>query len=205
MKKNNNNLGGLIKQLGQSRNRTSPVADLTRAAALPSQSATRPTASKDSTRTALAGTKLANGIDFGKAPANPRASSSSGTDWKGLLNQAASGGIASAFGCGSLLSSFTGIGSIVSEITSLFSGGKKTLPPLVGFQLPQSVNEALYVGRQTTTYSGMAEVSSPPQQAAGLYATPAANAQQDQSMQIAQAVKTALLHSSSLNDVIAEI
>ena len=206
MKKSNNSLNSLMKQLGQSGNRAQSLTDLTRAVTLPGSRSSRPAGSKDQTRTSISGPKLATGIDFGRAPVT-KTSASTGTDWKGLINQAASGGIASAFGGGSLLSNFTGLGSLVSGITSLFGGGKKTLPPLVGFQLPASQNETLYVGKQTTAYSGVAEVGVSQQQGNGSYQAPSSGAQttQDQSMQIAQAVKTALLHSSSLNDVIAEI
>jgi hypothetical protein len=86
------------------------------------------------------------------------------------------------------LGSITGLGSIVSSIASLFGGAKKATAPLQEFHLPAGQNLSISVG--TSGASG---------------ATANSQSLQDQSTQIAQAVKTALLHSSSLNDVIAEI
>jgi hypothetical protein len=105
-----------------------------------------------------------------------------------LLEQAASGGLASAFGGSFGLGSITGLGSIISGIASLFGGGKKTLAPLQEFHLPAAQNQTMSVGANGESGTNVTSQSL-----------------QDHSAQIAQAVKTALLHSSSLNDVIAEI
>ena len=119
------------------------------------------------------------GIQFG-SPSNTGTKSSSsggaGSQWTNLI-KTASGGVASLVGGGFLES---GIGSIISGLTSLFGGGGKTEMPLTRFALPDSQQQTLYVnsGFQGPVYK-----------------------QAD----ITQAVKNALLTSSSLNDVIAEI
>lgn len=100
-----------------------------------------------------------------------------------------------------------GVGSLVSGITGLFGGGgaSNAPPPLALFSLPTSQSQAVPVNSKaqsgsTPSFGGAAQ--SP-------YSVGAAadhqEAYQLQSAQIAQAVKHALLNSSSLNDVIAEI
>ena len=122
----------------------------------------------------------------------------------------------SALGGGFGLGSIAGIGTIISSISSLFGGGsKKTLPPLVSFSLPNAKNETLHVGAQASPVSyqaGVTQQANSVQQASSTYAPLVASSQpasnvwiQNQSTQIAQAVKTALLNSSSLNDVISEL
>lgn len=133
--------------------------------------------------------KAAVGINFGKPPVQKPTSGTS-TDWTKLLEQSASSGLASAFGGSFGLGSVAGIGSIISGIASLFGGSSKEPAPLNDFTLPASQNQMITVSANGNT--------------------PASNVAstvtlQDHSTQIAQAVKTALLHSSSLNDVISEI
>lgn len=75
------------------------------------------------------------------------------------------------------------------------------MPPLVQYQAPVSQDRVSYIGsggRSSVSTSADASSSMPGGQ-------PAASPYQYQSTQIAQAVKQALLNSSSLNDVIAEI
>jgi hypothetical protein len=133
-----------------------------------------------------------------------------------LLKQTASGGIASAFSGG--FASIAGLGGLISGIASLFGvGGKSTPPPLVEFQLPSSQSQTIYVSPNgSATLQGNAvESSGIGSTSTGIYPKPSspgistagASSQslQYQSAQIAQAVKMALLNSSSLNDVIAEI
>jgi hypothetical protein len=68
---------------------------------------------------------------------------------------------------------------------NLFGGGGKSAPPpLVQFQLPDSQSQTIYISSNTRSNTEPAQY---------------------QSAQIADAVKKALLNSSSLNDVIAEI
>jgi hypothetical protein len=117
-------------------------------------------------------------------------SSQSGSQWANLLKSTASGGLAGT------LSSVTGfgggIGSIISGIENLFGGGKSTPPALVAYQLPTSQHQAISIGSS--------------QSDTGIYGgPPSATAFSSQSDHIVQSVKQALLNSSSLNDIIAEI
>ena len=122
----------------------------------------------------------------------------------------------SALGGSFGLGSIGGIGTIISSISSLFGGGsKKTLPPLVSFSLPNAKNETLHVGAQgspVSYQSGVTQQATSGPQASSAYSPSVTSSQptstvwiQNQSTQIAQAVKTALLNSSSLNDVISEL
>ena len=146
-------------------------------------------------------TKLSNsmpalkGIQFGSpSHAGAKSQSSSGTsnEWANLL-KAASDGAASLIGGGFLQS---GITSLISGLTSLFDSGNKSEAPLVRFNLPDPQQQTMYVTRQgLTTSSSFQETSQ---------GTPSQGPVYKQS-EIVQAVKNALLTSSSLNDVIAEI
>jgi hypothetical protein len=150
-------------------------------------------------------------IQFGKpSESSAKPSSGSGSAWTTLLRQTASGGIASALTGG--LGSIGGLGSVISGILNLFGGGgaKETLPPLVDFQLPSSQEQTVYVGSKgSSVYQGNVTPGAEAYRNAGELQTsgPSPNAQwiQEQSGQIAEAVKSALLNSSSLNDVIGEI
>jgi hypothetical protein len=137
------------------------------------------------------------GIHFGNPSVRSQASTATGSAWSTLLKQTASNGLASAvsgFGTGTL-ASLGGLGSLVSGVMHLFSGSHKTSPTLQDFSLPVSQNTTAYVGRNgTTVYDGPTTLAASP-----------STWTQDHSAQVAQAVKTALLHSSSLNDIIAEI
>jgi hypothetical protein len=124
---------------------------------------------------------IAKGISFGNPPAE-KTTSAAGTDWLKVVNQAANDGIASLTGGGLNL---LGLGSVVGTIASLFSAHQKSLPTLTPFQMGPSQNEAITVSGGSITTSTQSI--------------------QDQSASIAQAVKTAVLHSSTLNDVLSEI
>jgi hypothetical protein len=155
-------------------------------------------------------------IKFG-TPSNSRTSTQqSGSEWGNLLRQTASGGIASSATTG--LSSIAGLGGLIAGIASLFGGGgKATPPPLVEFQMPSSETQTVYVSStRTTTYQGSAvEQLNGPNLSPAIYSSGetaqnttagySGQSLQYQSQQSAQAVITALLNSSSLNDVIAEI
>ncbi len=164
-------------------------------------------AGKDLTSLAFNAKSAPLGIQFG-SPSNSRINAPASTsEWSSLLKQTASGGIASAAGGSgfSLLGSLGGIGGLISGIAHLFSGGSKNPPPpLVEFQLPQSQQQTLYVGTtgNSAQQTGPLGVASPQQSSIVAVSTPTA---QYQSSQIVQSVKQALLNSSSLNDVIAEI
>jgi hypothetical protein len=111
--------------------------------------------------------------------------------WSNLLSATSSGG-----GLAGTLSSIDGfsggISSLISGLTSLFGGGKTTPPALIAYQLPTSQQQTISTG---------SSVSTP-----GVYGGPTIAASfESQSGQIVQAVKQALLNSSALNDVIAEL
>lgn len=141
----------------------------------------------------LSATRTLTGIDFG-SPSSPSSTSTStsGSNWTNLLEHTASRSLTSAVKGTFSLADLGGIGSILSGISKLFGGGSdaKTLPPLVESDLPSPVAETVYLSSR----GSKTEVSP--------YATTGSS---NQNAQIVQAVKHALLTSSSLNDVIAEI
>jgi hypothetical protein len=143
------------------------------------------------------------GIQFGKSSSSGSTTTSSGSIWPNMIKQTATGGLASLFGGGG------GIGSLVNGLLHLFGGGGKSAPPpLVKFQLPSPQEQTISVGSNGTSgYAGSAI-----QTTAGAAGSTGVNAGaansptlRYQSSEIAQAVKTALLNSSSLNDVISEL
>ncbi|MGI8960629.1 MAG: hypothetical protein ACR2IV_12850 [Bryobacteraceae bacterium] len=157
-------------------------------------------------------------IQFGKpSQSSSKPSSSSGNEWTNLLKHTASGGIASALSGG--LGSIGGIGSLITGIMHLFGGGgkKRTPPPLVEFHLPASQQQTLTVSSKgSSVHQGsVAEATSVRTPGFGIYgnasqlhtsgSSPSTQWIQEQSGQIAEAVKNALLNSSSLNDVIGEL
>ena len=137
------------------------------------------------------------GIKFGSPSNNRPQASSTGSSWTKLVNRAARGGVSGAFGGGGLLGAVGGLGGILSGVIHLFGSSKKTPPPLSLFQLPDAQDQTVYVGTHQTAQ----------QTSAGVYSTTASQqpSMQYHSDEIAQAVKQALLTSSSLNDVIAEL
>lgn len=147
------------------------------------------------------GFKQSAGINFG-LPSSPKAlypNLNSGFDWSGLAKQATSGGgITSLLSGGAGLASFGGIGSLISGISSLFGGGPKTLPALQLFQMPDAVNQTVHVGSSNASAAGSPSIHVH------------VNALDSQSFMaksndIANAVKSAMLNSHSLNDVVAEL
>lgn len=202
MAKSSNNLSGIINKISKSRGSaggarlTNLVSEST--AGSTSAKTVKPIRSSDLKAVSDSAKSTPNPIRFGTAPSQRTTTSSSGSEWSNLLKQTASGGIASILGGG------MGIGSLVSSIGNLFGGGGGTAaPPVVAFQLPSSQEHTLYLSSQGTEAG---------RTGSGIYGstkigTSGVGGQilQYQSSQIAQAVKTALLNSSSLNDVIAEI
>lgn len=142
-------------------------------------------------------------INFGKPSQNNASGSSSGTgSWSRLLAQTASGGLANVLGGG--LSSIAGLGGLISDITSLFGGSSKAAPPpLALFSLPESIQQTAYIGSGAANgkAGGGIYTSSGAVKDTSSTSAPASN----DSVAIAQAVKNALLTSSTLVDVIAEI
>lgn len=159
------------------------------------------------------GSTEAKGIQFG-SPSSRSTSTTTQSGWSNVLTQVATNGAASAFG--GALGSIGGIGSLISGIFHLFGGSSNstaTLPPLVRFQLPTSQTETAYIGSQSRNVLQGAATEQPTRTSAQpIYA--ASSTQKSVSSApptvydtatITQAVKQALLNSSSLNDVIAEI
>jgi hypothetical protein len=153
-------------------------------------------------------------IQFG-SPSNAgtksHSSTSAGNEWKNLLKTASSG-VSSVIGGGFLES---GISSLVSGLTSLFDGGNaKNEAPLVRFTLPESQQQTMYITSEGLSKTASSEGISASsintgslqnlKSGAVYQGTPLQGPVYRQS-EIVQAVKHALLTSSSLNDVIAEI
>ncbi len=214
-----NNLSGLFNQLSgsNSRSRGAAVTNLVTQAGSSSSSGGSLKASRNNeiTSQSLSGITNAKEIAFGKPSSGGTSSSTQtgGNEFTNLLQHTVSNGIVSALEGSLGFGGLSGIGSIISGIANLFGSGKKTPPPLVEFHLPSSQNQTLYTGGNTSTvYQGsatqspnMAHPGSGVYNAAEVQNSSNGQSLQDQSAQIAQAVKTALLHSSSLADVISEI
>ena len=130
-------------------------------------------------------------INFGRASRAATKNPQSSSAFSRLLSSSTSNGglggtISQAVGLGG------GIGSLISGLSSLFGGGKTAPPPLPAYQLPTSQSQTI------TTGSTVAAV--------GVYGGPSMPTTfGNQEGQIVQSVKQALLNSSSLNDVIAEL
>ncbi len=220
MGKTNKGFSGLVKQLssprvgGLSGSKLLAVPDLVNQTQNNTEAQAKAPSSRDARALSMSAKNTPTGIRFGNPSSSGTRASRSSSSSLNLLRQTASGGIANAFTGG--LGAVAGLGGLVSGIMSLFGGGShNTLPPLVPFQLPQSQEQTVYVSSKgSTTFQGTnVEQSSLPTPTGNIPAAsnPASlsgtgsQAFQIQSSQIAQAVKTALLNSSSLNDVIAEI
>jgi hypothetical protein len=148
----------------------------------------------------LQGFTPSSSINFGKPSDRKALISSPGTgmDWGGLAKQVVSGGAASLFNASSAVG-LGGLGSLISGITSLFGGGeKKAPPPLQLFQLPDAVNQTVHLQGGSPAGSSGSAVHVHVQ---------AIDTQSflNRSNDIARAVKTAMLNSHSLNDVVSEL
>lgn len=202
-----NNLSGLLNQLtsqkvdGQSIGKLlSPSSTVTQTGPGTAQS-DKPPSPGDTKALSFSAKTTPSGINFGSPSSNRTSTAKSGSEWTNLLTQTASGGVTSAFGG---LGSVAGLGGIIAGIASLFGGGgKSTPPPLVQFQLPESQNQTVYVSANSAKTGGSLYTSTATSQTTS--STTGGQTLQYQSTQIAQAVKTALLNSNSLGDVIAEI
>ena len=223
MSKSRNNLSGRVGQgsrVRATRNRSSsfaPTNIVAQSPGLDTEKAVQVGALGDEARTPLNAKVTSSGISFGSPSSSAsNTSNSSGSEWGNLLKQTTSGGISSFFT--GTFGSVGGIGCLISGIVGLFGGGgKSTPPPLVRFQRPTSQQQTVYVNSESTAvYQGsVVDSSTSSRMNTGIYSTsaPMSNTEyasngewlQQQSAQIAQAVKNAILNSSSLNDVIAEI
>jgi hypothetical protein len=161
-------------------------------------------------QSASAGLPNSQGINFG-LPSNRKAllqPTSAGTDWAQLASKVASGGAASALSGGSGSSgtsalSKLGLGPVVSGILGLFGkSSTKTLPPLQLFQLPSAINQTAHVNSSPAPRTGSSSNGSTVH-----VHVQALDSQSfmSRSNDIAKAVKSAMLNSHSLNDVVSEL
>ncbi len=203
--KNRNDLSSLTRRLTDTRtSRGNPSRSLSAGSGRSGASTGLRSESLESVGTVKAG------IRFGSPPQSKAQSAAGSGEWGRLLSQTASGGLANAFGGGGLLSAVSGIGGLVSSIAGLFGGGKKTNSPLTLFELPDTRNQTFTFDESKSATSGVGGATSAALRAnleSPMTVSQSRHDQiyQNQSAQVAQAVKLALLNSSSLNDVIAEI
>ena len=129
-------------------------------------------------------------VNFGRASRAATKSPATNNAFSKLLSASTSGGlggtISQAAGFGG------GISSLISGLTSLFGGGKTAPPALAAYQLPTSQSQTISTGSVLAisgVYGGPSNPTLPDNQAG----------------HIVQSVKNALLNSSALNDVIAEL
>jgi hypothetical protein len=132
-------------------------------------------------------------IGFGTPSQTAEKTTSSDSAWSILLqrtNSRSSSSLLSEVGLGSI----SGIGSVLGAFSKLIAGDATKPAPLQRFSLPSPQHSTLYAGSHETTIYG-----------ADMFAASGTGSISGSESQIVQAVKSALLHSSSLNDVIAEI
>lgn len=131
-------------------------------------------------------------ITFGKASRTATKSPKSSSAFSRLLSSSTSNS-----GLGGTISQAAGfsggIGLLISGISSLFGGGTTAPPALPAYQLPTSQSQIITTGGNV---AAGAVYGSGPALAANF---------ENQEGHIVQSVKQALLNSSSLNDVIAEL
>ena len=206
MANSKNQLPGL-KRLASTKTKAPGVASIAPLESTPTAGSFRAGRLRDVSFASLTGKMASSGLRFGGSSSLGTTSSGNGSQWTNLLKQTAKGGVSSALGGG--LKDVGGIASIVSGFLSLFRGGKEAPPPLVHFEAPAPQNRTVFMGAAMGpaqwSESGTSAHSS---SSKGIYARgqePNVQSLQYQSSQIAQAVKQALLHSSSLSDVITEI
>lgn len=153
------------------------------------------------------------GIKFGSPSTSNAAASttSGGNDWEKLLQNTTSRGLTSAMKGTFSLADLGGIGTAISSLFKAFGGGKSesTLPPLAEFSLPNPVAQTVCVSAGMNEHAASGTDSLSPRSNSGIYRNTGnqtgASASVPSAPHIVQAVKQALLTSSSLNDVISEI
>ena len=213
MSRSKSNLNGLISQLSRGKQ----GSNLRRSLMLPSRTSS-PGVSSGTTkfsagserdvRAQSVNAKSLHPVQFGKpSHSSASSSSSSSSDLNKLLKSATGSGLASLTGGGGLLDGLLGLGTVGSLLGSLFGGSDATkLPPVTTFVLPQAQTEMISVRGANST-----EGPTSLQSTSATYVTPTQHAVAEPSSPgisqayIAQAVKLALLNSSSLNDVINEV
>jgi hypothetical protein len=215
-----NNLSGLANRLGRGGTGGLDSIKLLQATNLVSDSnsgserSETPRAPSDAKNDSMTSKVNVDSIKFGSPSSTKTTTSQTGSEWTNLLKQTASGGVASLLGGG--VAGIPGLGSLIEGIAGLFGGSSKAAPPpLVRFQLPNSQDQTVYISSSGSTVyqSSATEPSARSTASAPIYGSNAVASNQGsaaqplryQSSEIAQAVKNAILNSSSLNDVIAEI
>jgi hypothetical protein len=119
---------------------------------------------------------------------------SAGTSWASLIGSTSSSGISDLLGGGGLLSA--GLDYLTTGVASLFGAGSGSVAePLTRIALPDAQDQTINTGAMQVP--GSADRSS-------LYYQPSQPSQSSRSA-IIQTVKTAILTSSNLNDVIGEL
>jgi hypothetical protein len=148
-------------------------------------------------------TELVSDVFAGLSASSQSSSSNAPEELLGIVKKTATNGLLSAIGGG--LNALGGIGSVVSGLVDFFGGDDMpSAPTLVKFQLPDAISQTAYVsGSGFQTYQG--NVVQPISRGSSSQSSSAAQALRYQSGEIAQAVKRALLNSSTLSDVIGEI
>jgi len=206
MANSKNQLPGL-KQLASAKTKAPGVGSLQQLGSTPAAGSSRPGRLRDVSFSSLTRKITSTGLRFGGSSSSATTSSGTGSQWTNLLKETARGRVSGALGDG--LKDIGGIASIVSGFISLFGGGKSTPPSPVHFEAPASRNQIAFIGSATGaekwSESGTSGQSASSE---GIYASgqeASVQSLQYRSAQIAQAVKHALLNSSSLSDVIAEI
>ncbi len=166
---------------------------------------TKVSTSTDFQKLSIGSTLAPKSIQFGSpssAGSKSHASAGTGNEWTNLLSNAASGTIDNLLGGGFLQS---GIDSLISGIMNLFDGGGKTESPLVRFALPDSQQQTMYVSSEGFFSSAGNTAGSQSNNKGEAYGNAQSQGPLYKQSEIVQAVKNALLTSSSLNDIIAEI
>lgn len=143
-------------------------------------------------------------IDFGSPSHNPPNNSKDNNSVVNLAMHTASGGLSSAFS-GGLLGALGGLGGLISRLTGSLSGGKIKETPLSLFQLPESQSRTLSIGLPDVVSTRKSSSDGGLYQATSALSVDQSSSTQSQNAHIIQVVKNALLTSSSLNDVIADI
>lgn len=147
--------------------------------------------------------RLSQGINFGRPPSSATATSASSTSggWQKYASQVGSGGAASLLTGSYGTSSFGGFGlsPIISGILGLLGGKQESPPVLQAFSLPSASNQTVHLAAGGSSASGPSHVVHVHVQAMD------SQSFMDRSNEIASAVKSAMLNSHSLNDVVSEI
>ena len=210
MGKSRNNLSGIVNRLSNGKTAGSVSAQLNlinQSEKVITNGSAKLARLGDVKAVALSSVVSSTGIKFGTPSSATTKGSTSGSQWSSILQNTASGGVTNAFGGGLL--DLGGIGTLFSGISSLF-GGKSASPALVQYQEPLPQNQTISISSLSTPKSGSSggsKTQSVVSAGPTIYGSGQGNNApfQYQSTQIAQAVKQALLTSSSLNDVISEV